>query len=108
MIYLQSFGLSPERLSCPNIYPYNVFRRREGMVFFFEQITVLYGNNGSGKSTLLNQISNKLKIKGKEYATPNKFGNEDYCGRFVSECSYCLGEDEFGRTIRSLPQEPLH
>ena len=56
MIYLQSFGLSPERISCPNIYPYNVFRRREGMVFFFEQITVLYGNNGSGKSTLLNQI----------------------------------------------------
>ena len=105
MIYLQSFGLSPERLSCPNIYPYNVFRRREGMVFFFEQITVLYGNNGSGKSTLLNQISNKLKIKGKEYATPNKFGNEDYCGRFVSECSYCLGEDELGRTIRSLPQD---
>ena len=105
MIYLQSFGLSPERISCPNIYPYNVFRRREGMVFFFEQITVLYGNNGSGKSTLLNQISNKLKIKGKEYATPNKFGNEDYCGRFVSECSYCLGEDELGRTIRSLPQD---
>ena len=105
MIYLQSFGLSSERLSCPNIYPYNVFRRREGMVFFFEQITVLYGNNGSGKSTLLNQISNKLKIKGKEYATPNKFGNMDYCGRFVSECSYCLGEDELGRTIRSLPQD---
>ena len=105
MIYLQSFGLSPERISCPNIYPYNVFRRREGMVFFFEQITVLYGNNGSGKSTLLNLISNKLKIKGKEYATPNKFGNEDYCGRFVSECSYCLGEDELGRTIRSLPQD---
>ena len=105
MIYLQSFGLSHERLGCPNIYPYNVFRGREGMVFFFEQITVLYGNNGSGKSTLLNQISNKLKVKGKEYATPNKFGREDYCGRFLSECSYCLGEDEFGRMIRSLPQD---
>ena len=92
-------------MSCPNIYPYNVFRRREGMHFFFDLITVFYGNNGSGKSTVLNQISNKLRIKGKEYATPNKYGNEDYCGRFVSECSYSLGEDEFGRTIRSVPQD---
>ena len=103
MIYLQSFGLSSRRLSCPNIYPYNVFRDREGMVFFFEPITVLYGNNGSGKSTLLNQIANKLKIKGKEYATPNRYGTEDYCGRFLSECSYGPGVDELGRTIRSMP-----
>ncbi len=108
MIYLQSFGLSSKRLSCPNIYPYNVFRGREGMLFFFDPITVFYGNNGSGKSTLLNQISNKLAIKGKEHATPNKFGIEDYCGRFLSECSYCLGEDEFGRTIRMLSKDSCY
>ena len=54
MIYLQSFKLSSKRLNCPNIYPYNVFRGREGVQFFFDRITVLYGSNGSGKSTLLN------------------------------------------------------
>ncbi|MCR5804351.1 MAG: AAA family ATPase [Clostridia bacterium] len=103
MIYLSSFKLSPKKVSCPNIYPYNVFRGKEGIVLYLDQITVFYGNNGSGKSTLLNQIANKLQIEGREYATPNTFGNVDYCGRYVSECFYGLGEDEFGRTLRNVP-----
>ena len=77
MIYLSSFKLSPKKVSCPNIYPYNVFRGKEGIVLYLDQITVFYGNNGSGKSTLLNQIANKLQIEGREYATPNTFGNVD-------------------------------
>ncbi len=105
MIYLQSFKLSSKCLNCPNIYPYNVFRGREGMQFLFDRITVLYGSNGSGKSTLLNIIANKLLIKGKEYATPNTFGSEDFCGNFAKECTAGLGEDEFGRTLRVLPSD---
>lgn len=105
MIYLQSFKLSDKRLSCPNIYPYNVFWKREGVQFFFDRITVLYGSNGSGKSTLLNIIANTLSIPGKEYATPNTYGNEDYCGNYSRECVAALGEDEFGRTLRSLPSD---
>ena len=105
MIYLQSYTLSKRKLSCPNIYPYNVFRGREGKQFFCERITVLYGSNGSGKSTLLNLMANKLGVQGKEYATPNSFGNVDYCGNYVRECDVTFGEDEFGRTIRKIPED---
>ena len=105
MIYLKSFKLSEERLKCPNIYPFNVFRGREGLSFFFEPVTVLYGNNGSGKSTLLNVIADKLDIQGKELATPNTFGNDNYCARYSAGCAAGLGEDERGRTIRGLPRE---
>ena len=103
MIYLRSFKLSDRNSSCPNIYPYNVFKGREGSTFFFDEITVLYGDNGSGKSTLLNLISGKLDIKGKEYATSNTYGNEDYIRRYLSECIFATGEDELGRIIRRLP-----
>lgn len=105
MIYLQSFRLSSRKSTCPNIYPYNVFRGKEGIVLFFDPMTILYGNNGSGKSTLLNQIANKLSIEGKELATPNTLGTVDYCGRYLGECSFGLGEDEFGRTLKSIPKD---
>ena len=32
------------------------------------------------------------------------YGITNYCDAFSSECSYSLGEDEFGREIRSLPK----
>ena len=105
MIYLRSFRLSSTQMSCPNIYPYNVFRNREGFVFFFEGITVLYGNNGSGKSTLLNTIAYSLDIKGREMATPNTFGIDNYCLRFAGECSAGLGEDESGRVLDHIPRD---
>ena len=104
MIYLSSFKLSNRQVNNPNIYPYNVFRGKYIEPFVFTPITVFYGNNGSGKSTLLNIIANSLQLKGKEYATSNSYGEVDYCGSFSSECSYSLGEDEFGRVIRSLPE----
>ncbi len=105
MVYLLSFKLSQERVSNPNIYPYNVFWGKEIEPFIFSPITILYGNNGSGKSTVLNIIANKMRLKGKEYATPNSYGIVDYCGRFSNECRYGLGDDEYGREILGVPAE---
>ena len=104
MIYLSSFRLSKRKVNNPNIYPYNVFRDKYIEPFVFRPITVLYGNNGSGKSTLLNIIANCLQLEGKEYATSNSFGSVDYCGLFSSECLYTLGEDDYGNTIKKLPE----
>ena len=78
MIYLSSFKLSDRSIKNPNIYPYNVFHRKDIDPFIFAPITVLYGNNGSGKSIILNIIANKLMLTGKEYATSNSFGIVDY------------------------------
>ena len=94
--------LSNKQVKNPNIYPYNVFRGKYIEPFVFSPITVFYGNNGSGKSTLLNIIANKLQLKGKEYATSNSFGIVDYCNAFSNECSYSLGEDDFGFVIKNL------
>lgn len=104
MIYLSSFKLSDRNVKNPNIYPYNVFRRKDMDPFIFAPITVLYGNNGSGKSTILNIIANKLMLTGKEYATSNSFGIVDYCGKFSSECQFSYGEDEFGNLFRRFPE----
>ena len=103
MIYLSSFKLSERKVNNPNIYPYNVFRDKYIEPFVFTPITVFYGSNGSGKSTLLNIIANCLQLKGKEYATSNSYGIVDYCGSFSNECSYGLGEDDFGKEIRNIP-----
>ena len=104
MIYLSSFRLSNEQVKNPNIYPYHVFRGKDMEPFVFSPITVLYGNNGSGKSTILNIMANKLMVKGREYATSNSFGIVDYCGKFSAECCFSYGEDEFGNTIRKIPE----
>ncbi len=104
MIYLSSFKLSDRSIKNPNIYPYNVFHRKDIDPFIFAPITVLYGNNGSGKSTILNIIANKLMLTGKEYATSNSFGIVDYCGKFSSECQFSYGEDEFGNVFRRFPE----
>ena len=61
MIYLSSFKLSDRSIKNPNIYPYNVFHRKDIDPFIFAPITVLYGNNGSGKSTLAKQLAALLK-----------------------------------------------
>ena len=104
VIYLSSFRLSNEQVKNPNIYPYHVFRGKDIEPFVFSPITVLYGNNGSGKSTILNIMANKLMVKGREYATSNSFGIVDYCGKFSAECCFSYGEDEFGNTIRKIPE----
>ena len=104
MIYLSSFKLSDRSIKNPNIYPYNVFHRKDIDPFIFAPITVLYGNNGSGKSIILNIIANKLMLTGEEYAISNSFGIVDYCGKFSSECQFSYGEDEFGNAFRRFPE----
>ena len=91
MIYLSSFMLSNKQVKNPNIYPYNVFRGKYIEPFVFSPIT------------LLNIIANRLQLNGKEYATSNSFGIVDYCNAFSNECSYSLGEDDFGFVIKNLP-----
>lgn len=103
MIYLRTFQLSDIQVKNPNIYPYSVFKRKYIEPFVFDLITIFYGNNGSGKSTLLNIIADKLQIKGREHATSNSFGIIDYCDKFVAECSFSYGEDEFGFKISEMP-----
>lgn len=81
-----------------------MFANKVEKSLFFSPITVLYGNNASGKSTMLNIMANKLKIEGQEYATCNQYGNKQYFAKFVDECSYTLGEDEYGSQIGRLPK----
>lgn len=104
LIYLRTFQLSKTQVKNPNIYPYSVFKDKYIEPFVFDPITIFYGNNGSGKSTLLNIIADKLQIKGREHATSNSFGIVDYCDKFVAECSFAYGEDEFGFEISRMPE----
>ena len=95
---------SKETVTNPNIYPYNVFAKKRERLLIFDPITIFYGNNASGKSTMLNIIANKLGLKGLEYANSNKYGRVLYFSKFIDECSFGLGEDEYGRTLRKLPE----
>ena len=104
MIYLRTFQLSNIQVKNPNIYPYSVFKDKYIEPFVFDPITIFYGNNGSGKSTLLNIIADKFCLKGREHATSNSFGIVDYCDKFVAECSFLYGENEFGTQISKLPE----
>ena len=104
MIYLSNFQLSKKQVKNPNVYPYSVFIGKYIDPFVFTPITIFYGNNGSGKSTLLNIIADKLQIKGREHATSNSFGIVDYCDKFVDECTFSYGEDEYGIEIRRIPK----
>ena len=69
MIYLSSFKVSEHRVNNPNLYPYNVFRKKEIYPFIFAPITIFYGNNGCGKSTILNLIAKKIQARGYEEYT---------------------------------------
>lgn len=104
MIYISSFTLSDERVRNPNLYPFNVFSKKEIYPFIFSHTTVFYGNNGSGKSTILNVIARKIEeikkcsINGFELA----YG-EDYFRRFLSKCYLECGEDDDGHKYH-LPE----
>ena len=104
IIYLSSFLFSEETVHNPNIYPYNVFAQKTKKLLLFDPITILYGSNASGKSTMLNIIANKLKLRGQEYATNNKYGRVLYFSKFVEECKYTLGDDENGKQMSKIPQ----
>lgn len=109
MIFLSSFTLSKATVTNPNIYPYNVVANKDTVPFIFDKITVFYGNNASGKSTLLNIIARKLNIKGaEELSTEHIVNGGRYFDKFVSECSYQLGETEQGKALLRLPKSALY
>ncbi len=105
IVYLKIFILPEKNLNNPHIYPYHVFVDKSEKVLMFSPITVFYGNNASGKSTLLNIIANTLMIEGKEYAVSNTYGKTQYFSDFISECSYELGEDEYGKRLKGIPAQ---
>ena len=103
MVYLSSFLISEKRVKNPNLYPYNVFRKKEIYPMVFSPVTIFYGNNGSGKSTLLNIIARKADIRGYEtYA----YG-QGYIDKFVRECRFDVGEDESGKRL-CIPKDSLY
>ena len=99
MVYLQSFTLPTEnqeheffmnsmkakRTCYDSKYPFGLFRYREIPEFFFDDITIFYGNNGSGKSTILNVIAEKLNLN---RSTP--FNRTDFFKDYVNLSDYTL------------------
>lgn len=99
MIYLQSFSMPREeqeheffmynpkaRRTCyDSKYPFGLFRYRSLPEFYFDDITVFYGNNGSGKSTILNVIADKLKLK-----RSTAYNRTDFFSDYVELSDYTL------------------
>ena len=73
-------------------YPFQLFSERELPEFYFDDITVFYGNNGSGKSTILNVIAEKLKL-----VRNTPYNRTDFFEDYVDLCDYTLD--------RALPSE---
>ena len=99
MVYLQSFALptasqedhfflcnSKAKKTCyDSKYPFLLFKDRELPEFYFDDITIFYGDNGSGKSTLLNVIAEKLELK---RSAP--YNRTDFFEDYVGLCRYTL------------------
>lgn len=107
MVYLQSFSfptqseeedffigskekkttgsMKAKRTGYVSMYPFGLFKYRELPEFFFDDITVFYGNNGSGKSTILNVIAEKMGLK---RSTP--YNRTDFFTDYVGLCDYTL------------------
>ncbi len=99
MVYLQSFCMPTQsaeedffinnkkakRTCYDSKYPFGLFRYRELPEFYFDDVTIFYGNNGSGKSTILNVIAEKL---GLERATP--YNRTDFFADYVELADYTL------------------
>ena len=100
MVYLQSFTMpsadqevsfysfsnhKAHKTCYESHYPFGLFKYRSLPEFYFEDITIFYGNNGSGKSTLLNVIAEKLGLK--RSAPYNK---TDFFSDYVELCDYVL------------------
>ncbi|MBN7772967.1 AAA family ATPase [Clostridium aminobutyricum] len=100
MIYLRAFKLSERKIPNTNVYPYNIFTKKECDWLVFEPISILYGNNASGKSTLLNIIANKLKMTGAECGADIN----PWFQIFLEECDFTLGEKENGKPLFDLPK----
>ncbi len=99
MVYLQSFtfptkdqehnflmfDIKAKRTCYDSKYPFGLFLYRELPEFYFNDITIFYGNNGSGKSTVLNVIAEKL---GLNRSTP--FNKTDFFEDYIDVCDYTL------------------
>ena len=99
MIYLQSFtmptasqeedfflgSLKTKKTCYTSKYPFGLFRYRSFPEFFFDDVTIFYGNNGSGKSTVLNVIAERLGLK---RSTP--YNRTDFFGDYVELSDYTL------------------
>lgn len=99
MVYLQSFSFPGEdqeldffkynqrakMTAYDSKYPFGLFRYREFPEFYFDDITVFYGNNGCGKSTILNVIAEKLALK---RSAP--YNRTDFFEDYVNFCDYTL------------------
>ena len=99
MVYLQSFVMptasdeedffihtpKAKRTCYDSKYPFGIFRYRELPEFYFDDITIFYGNNGSGKSTILNVIAEKL---GLERETP--YNRTDFFADYTELTDYTL------------------
>jgi predicted ATPase len=98
MIYLKAFKISERKIPGTNLYPYNLFAKKDCVWLNFEPITALYGANASGKSTLLNIIANKLEMKGAES------GKNPYFQAFIRECDLAFGADDNGKSVSRLSE----
>ena len=99
MVYLQSFtfpsaedewtycssSAKVKRRCYDSRYPFHLFDERELPEFYFDDITVFYGNNGSGKSTILNVIAEKLKL-----VRNTPYNRTDFFDDYVDLCDYIL------------------
>jgi predicted ATPase len=74
-----------------NIYPCNIFSKKQLYEINFDAVTILYGGNGSGKSTLLNLIANKLRLN---RIAP--YNSSELFDEYTYQCDYELGYDDEG------------
>lgn len=65
-----------------NIYPLNIFPKKELQTINFTNITILYGENGSGKTTLLNIIAQKINASRKQ-----KINLGEIFDKYVERCN---------------------
>jgi predicted ATPase len=81
------FAFNPKtaRARLDSAYPFGLFTRRDMPEFFFDDITIFYGNNGSGKSTILNVIAERLSL---ERETP--YNRSEFFEDYVELCDYTL------------------
>ncbi len=83
-----------------NIYPCNIFTKKQLTELDFSNITILYGGNGSGKSTLLNLIANKTGVK-----RSSLYNESELFQTFTDLCVVKMAEDDEGYIYRSVPQD---
>ncbi len=83
--YFSFSNPKPHKTCYASHYPFGLFKYRRLSEFYFDDITIFYGNNGSGKSTLLNVIAEKLGLK---RSAP--YNRTDFFDDYTDLCDYVL------------------